>query len=245
MGGDRRRAGRTVALAGSTVLAATLGLAGCSGDTTSRATTTSAGAPAADSATTGPSGTVGGAGSRAGARCTAADAEQTIVPPGDPARWAWLAGTTWVVPASGLAALHYDPSTGVSTPVKDQTVYTIDRYTDGYFSGKTVVQSTQEGQAPHVTLRNLVANVTPQGSIMLTFIPPGPDGSSRTTVGLGQFRCLDGRWSMEMQMSTGTTDTVNHWAYMVSCETGDPCEQQVPGTTLSLAAFMAQTPTEP
>ena len=68
---------------------------------------------------------------------------------------------------------------------------------------------------------------------------------ARTTVGLGQFRCLDGRWSMEMQMSTGTTDTVNHWAYMVSCETGDPCEQQVPGTTLSLAAFMAQTPTEP
>ena len=230
-------------------LAMAVGLAGCSGDTTSRATTTTAGgaAPGASStnATAGPNGTVAGGVLSPGSRCTVAEAERAIVPPGDPARWAWLAGTTWYVPSSGLAALRYEPSTGESAPVQDQTVYTVDSYADGYFTGKTIVRSTQAGQAPQVTARNLVANITPQGSIMLTFIPPGPEGSARTTVGVGLFRCMDGRWSMEMQMSTGTTATLNHWAYMVSCEAGEPCNQRVPGTSLSLAEFMAQTPSGP
>ncbi len=154
---------------------------------------------------------------RARARCSAEDASGASPTRVDPGRWSWLAGTTWYVPRSGLPALRYDPKTGASTPVRDQTVYTITGYTDGYFSGKTVIQTTAPGAPPQVLLRNLVASVTPQGTIMLTFVPPDPTGSLRATVGVGTFVCRRGAWAMEMQMSTGATATLNHWAPMVNC----------------------------
>ena len=94
-------------------------------------------------------------------------------------------------------------------------------------------------------LRNLVASVTPRGAIMLTFVPPDPAGSLRATVGVGTFLCRHGAWSMEMQMSTGSSATVNHWAPMVNCQDGDRCNDRVPGTTMTLAEFREQTPTEP
>ena len=108
-------------------------------------------------------------------RCSAKDAATLKGSRGDPGRWSWLAGTTWYVPRSGLPASAYDPKTGASAPVRDQTVYTIANYTDGYFSGKTVIQTTAPGSAPSVLLRNLVASVTPRGAVMLTFVPPDPD----------------------------------------------------------------------
>ena len=179
----------------------------------------------------------------AGARCTARAASALDRSRDDPGRWSWLAGTTWYVPRSGLPASHYDPKTGVSVPVRDQTVYTIARYADGYFSGKTVIQTTAPGASPSVLLRNLVASVTPQGAVMLTFVPPDPTGSLHTTVGIGRFVCRHGAWSMEMQMSTGSSATLNHWAPMVNCREGDRCNERVPGTTMTLAEFEAQSPT--
>jgi hypothetical protein len=178
-----------------------------------------------------------------GSRCTAKDASALVRSPDDPGHWKWLAGTTWYVPKSGLPALRYDPKTGVSTPVRDQTVYNVASYTDGYFSGKTVIQTTAPGAPPSVVLRNLVASVTPQGAVMLTFIPPDPTGSLHTTVGIGQFVCRLGSWSMEMQMSTGSGATINHWAPMVNCRDGDRCNDRVPGTTMTLAEFESQIPT--
>jgi hypothetical protein len=189
-------------------------------------------------------GRVGASSDHASARCSATDSSTSPIARDDPGRWSWLAGTTWYVPRSGLPASRYDPKTGASTPVRDQTVYTIANYTDGYFSGSTVIQTTEQGAAPEVLLRNLVASVTPRGTIMLTFVPPDPTGSLRATVGVGTFLCRHGFWSMEMQMSTGANATVNHWASMVNCRDGDRCNDQVPGTGMTLAAFVDQSPTD-
>lgn len=205
---------------------------------TAAVATVFAAAPAA-----GANGHVGATSKPAAAHCSAADSSAAAIARDDPARWSWLAGTTWFVPTSGLPASRYDPKTGVSIPVRDQTVYTIGSYIDGYFSGSTVIQTTAPGAAPQVILRNLVASVTPQGTIMLTFLPPDPTGSLRATVGVGTFRCRHGAWSMEMQMSTGADATINHWASMVNCRDGDPCNDRLPGTTMTLAEFVEQHPT--
>ena len=42
------------------------------------------------------------------------------------------------------------------------------------------------------------------------------------TTGVGQMRFINGAWTMEMQMATGTSVLVTHWAYMV---------EQTPGAT--------------
>lgn len=238
----RRGATRTPALLGVilTVSVVVALAASCSGSVTTPTAGATTSVPRPDGSTPGAGSVV----TRASARCTQAEADAPPDTPGSAQRWAWLAGTTWYVPTPWLPALRSDPATGQSGPVQDQTAYTIDRYADGYFTGKTVVHSTPSEQPPTVLLRNLAASVTPQGEIMLTFIPPSPTGSARTTVGIGTFRCLDGRWSMQMQMSTGSTSTLNHWAYMANCERGDPCNDQVPGTDLTLAAFLAQPATE-
>ena len=47
-----------------------------------------------------------------------------------------------------------------------------------------------------------------------------------------------------MQMSTGANMTINHWASMVNCRNGDRCNDRVPGTTMTLAEFVNQSPTD-
>jgi hypothetical protein len=48
------------------------------------------------------------------------------------------------------------------------------------------------------------------------------------------------RWIFEMQMATGVVSVLAHWSYMYQCESGQACETRLPGTTQSLADFLAQ-----
>ena len=158
------------------------------------------------------------------------------IPRGD---WSWVKDTFWYVTEEDLPAVVTDLTTSQHSFVIDQTVWQIEEYSHGYFWGKTVVQFT--GQ-PRQCL-SMVGSITPEGAVQMTFaLPlgfPVPGlGLSLKTSGLGIMRLLRGEWRVEMQMTTGVTELVTHWAYMAQCRPGDECNQQLPGVAVPLQQFL-------
>jgi hypothetical protein len=153
-------------------------------------------------------------------------------------RWSWLAHTYWYVPPANLPATLFDSSTGTVSPVSDQTVYEITGYRNGYFWGKTV---TQLGSAS-ASSSMLVGSVTPQGDVLLTFTSTEGGSSPSVTQGYGRMRRHRGRWSMENQMFTSPTETlqIGHWAYMMQTRPGRPSWRSLPGSGLSVPAFLSR-----
>jgi hypothetical protein len=164
--------------------------------------------------------------------------------------WEWLEDTYWYVPEENLLAIRSDPETGQIEEVYDQTVFQITDYLGGYFWGKVVVQlmasSASSRAAPEfpVMCFQLVGSVTPEGSLYLSFSstpnssqPPG-QGSDTPTVGVGVMRLKDDKWTMELQMCSGASKHVSHWAYMAQCTDGEECMQRLPGVEISLEEFL-------
>ena len=150
--------------------------------------------------------------------------------------WAWLNGTTWIVPPNGLPAYVYSPESNQLVPVQDQTVYTIPGYRNGYFWGRT---ATKLGDND-VTCKALVGSVTPEGSIYLTFTDQPFTGTANTTTGLGNMVRKGHQWTMANQMSTGSSAAqVGHWAYMVQSRPGSASWYSLPGVNMSVPDFMA------
>lgn len=149
--------------------------------------------------------------------------------------WRWLKGTTWYVPTSGLPAYVYLPKENCLLPVSDQTVYTITGYRNGYFWGRT---ATKLGNTD-ISCKSLVGSVTPEGKIYLTFTQfPFADGTL-PTIGFGSMTRKWGNWTMENQMSTGSsTAQIGHWAYMVQTIPGSASWQSLPGVSMSVPDFM-------
>jgi hypothetical protein len=153
-------------------------------------------------------------------------------------RWSWLAGTYWYVPTSNLAAVLYGSTTGTLAPVSDQTVFQITGYRDGYFWGKTV---TQLGSGSP-SCSSMVGSVTPQGRVLLTFTQTGGGTSPSITEGFGTMRKRRGQWTMENQMFTSPSATlqIGHWAYMVQTHPGLPSWDSLPAAGISVPAFLGQ-----
>lgn len=154
------------------------------------------------------------------------------------ARWRWLKGTTWYVPASNLLAYLFLATENRLVPVSDQTVYRIPDYRDGYSTGDTVVAL---GNAPPQCL-TLVGSVTPEGQVLLTFTPRNASADATVTQGAGQMRRRRGEWAMENQMSSGANAQaqVVHWAYMLRTKPGDRSWGSLPGAGMSVPEFLAQ-----
>lgn len=150
--------------------------------------------------------------------------------------WRWLKGTTWYVPASGLPAYLYVPDQNQLIPVKDQTVYMITGYRNGYFWGRTAAKLSSGETA----CSSLVGSVTPEGSVYLTFNTfPYMEGAE-PTVGIGKMTIKTGKWSMLNQMSTGSGSAqVGHWAYMLQTYPGASSWSSLPGVAMSVPDFMA------
>src|SRR5215470_10964743 len=141
-------------------------------------------------------------------------------PPSTPDHWAWLEGTDGYVPQQNLAAVETDLETLEVTAVSDQTVFHIDRYSNGSFWGLTAVQITQDPPRPRCLA--MVGSVTPDGSLQLTFTPILPDVPPELlpkTTGIGRMRLQHGQWKMELQMTAGIdlTKLLTHWAFMTQC----------------------------
>lgn len=146
-----------------------------------------------------------------------------------PKRWAWLEGTAWYVPNANLLAIMTSPDSPAVIPLRDQTVYVIDGYRDGYFWGVSRAQFAAPGGPRRVapddddpTCNRLVGSVTPEGTLNLSFA--AMDGADRERVtGVGTMRKRGGAWAMELQMTTGETVQVTHWAYMRACPPTGAC----------------------
>jgi len=153
--------------------------------------------------------------------------------------WTFLAKSFWYVPPANLEAIFSSTSNGGTfIPITDQTVFYIQTYQGGYFWGRVATMLTIADQSSGPNCFQLVGSVTPQGSVNLSFTPTG--SSATPTTGLGTMRFIRHQWTMENQMSTSASGgTVTHWAYMVQCSNGEPCMENLPGTSLTISEMLA------
>jgi outer membrane autotransporter protein len=128
------------------------------------------------------------------------------------AKWdATLSNSYWYVPVPQLLA-YAAPRTGFANPVPigDQTLWSLGIASNGAFTGISSAQLAI-GPAHPVENSTIQGFVTTSGQITMLFTPAG---GGAVTVGLGQMRLVGGVWQMEMQMITGTSLLITHWAYM-------------------------------
>ena len=98
------------------------------------------------------------------------------------------------------------------------------------------------GPALNTSKSTIQGTVTPSGQITMVFTPLG---GGTTTIGLGQMQTRGGGTQMEMQMITGSSLLVTHWAYMLPYNPATftpPAAQVVPSNSSPQWAWTAGTP---
>jgi len=157
--------------------------------------------------------------------------------------WSWLQDTYWYVPEENLPAVETTFSPLAHQLISDQTVWHIEQYSKGYFWGKQVVKLSTNNQ---YLCMHLVGSITPQGEIQMTFtftLPPEvPPAVNLKVSGLGKMRLVQSEWQPEMQMTTGVSSLVTHWAFMKQCRPGEACNQALPGVGIPLHEFLGVCP---
>ncbi|MGJ4958091.1 autotransporter outer membrane beta-barrel domain-containing protein [Bradyrhizobium sp. HKCCYLRH2015] len=153
-----------------------------------------------------------------------------------------ISNTNWYVPTAQLLA-YLSPKTGFSNPVPigDQTLWTLGTATNGAFTGTSVAQ-LRIGPALLTDTSTIQGFVTTSGQITMLFTPTG---GGTATVGLGYMRNVNGVTSMEMQMITGDSLLVTHWAYMLPYDPATftpPPSAPVPANSVPQWAWTAGTP---
>lgn len=154
-----------------------------------------------------------------------------------------LKDTYWYVPTAYLSALQFHP--GQINPfawASDQTVWNIVESRDGYFVGKAYIEFRADDNTtkPEYLCRTLVGSMTPDGNVYLNFVPESIAGAAMATTGIGRVRTHDNGIVFEMQMTTGVTFLLAHWAYMEQCKPGEDAWEQLPGVQCSVPQFIAQ-----
>jgi hypothetical protein len=160
----------------------------------------------------------------------------------DSSRWSWLGengGTYWYVPTENLLAFRWETSTPQDAkPVKDQTVWHIQRYENGYIFGPIVVKL---GLIPRLC-QYLIGSVTPDGRVYISFnsLQTIPTGTPSLTTGIGQLVRVGREWAFNMQMASGSSSSqVTHRALMRQCTPADACWTSLPGVQRTLAELLA------
>ncbi|WP_373569403.1 MULTISPECIES: autotransporter family protein [unclassified Bradyrhizobium] len=153
-----------------------------------------------------------------------------------------LSNTNWYVPTAQLLA-YAAPRTGFSNPIPigDQTLWSLATATNGSFTGTSVAQ-LKIGPALLTDNSTIQGFVTTGGQITMQFTPTS---GGAVTVGLGHMRTIGGVTSMEMQMITGDSVLVTHWAYMLPYDPATftpPASQPVPANSVPQWAWMPGTP---
>ena len=152
-----------------------------------------------------------------------------------PATWDWLAGTFWYVGEQDLPAYLFDTRTQSGGMVPDQTVLRISESRNGYFRGTAVVEIAMSRSS-----FTILGVVTPDGSVLLTFLPNDPVGVE--TTGTGRFTYVGRELTMLNQMSSNPSERVRvlHWAYMRLTKPGDASWDKLPGARVSVPEFLAR-----
>ena len=161
----------------------------------------------------------------------------------DRSRWSWLGengGTYWYVPLENLQAIQWNTDApSAYTPIEDQTVWHIERYSNGYIFGPVVVKFAGYPRL----CQYLIGSITPSGRVFISFnaVEAIPIGSPSITTGTGEMVRQRGKWTFNMQMASGSSSTqVAHWAFMQQCTPDQPCWQDLPGSEGSIPELLAQ-----
>jgi hypothetical protein len=154
-------------------------------------------------------------------------------------RWSWLAGTYWYVPTANLPSIRYSTTSGLLTAQMDQTVFQITGSSQGYIWGVAVTQFSSSRS----TTSTLLGSVTPEGRVLLNFLPGGGSSGETVVQGFGQMRRERGRWTMENQMFSDPSSQlqIGHWAYMAPTRPGMRSWDSLPGVGVSVPEFLGQS----
>ena len=145
---------------------------------------------------------------------------------------------TWIVPEQTLLAYKYINSNKISEKVSDQTVWIIDSYDNGYFSGKSYLSINGEA----ISASSITGTVTPSGEVLMDFY-----SDTGNCQGKGSYYKLNCKYQFTMQMSqTVLTDStmplkvfnLTHWSYMIKVKPDDYLYQHLPGVNISVEAYI-------
>ena len=123
-----------------------------------------------------------------------------------------LSNSNWYVPVPGLIAYGSGNVSFYRPPpiaFGDQTLWALGKATNGVFTGQSNAVFDINGISS-TSAQSMQGVVSTSGQIAIVFSQPG----APSTVGIGQMREVNGVPLMEMQMVTGSSFLVSHWAYM-------------------------------
>jgi hypothetical protein len=140
--------------------------------------------------------------------------------------------SVWVVPSTTLLA--YKTINDAHTAVQDQTIWLIDKYTDGYIFGKAYTLIDREP----LSQTTIIGSISPLGDVLMSF-----SNANTITSGQGKFIEQDGNWHFLMQMNTLNSISsgvigLSHWSYMINITHTDCKLYNLPGTGMSIADFI-------
>jgi hypothetical protein len=121
-----------------------------------------------------------------------------------------FSNTQWYVPAENLLA-YLASGTDLSSnlPVADQTIWQLGVVQNGVFTGNSSA-TFKLGNATITSNNTMNGIVTESGQVRILFSSDGQP----TTVGIGQIRTINNIDFFEMQMISGSSTYLTHWAYM-------------------------------
>lgn len=123
-----------------------------------------------------------------------------------------LSNSNWYVPVPGLIAYGSGNVSFYRPPpiaFGDQTLWALGQAINGVFTGQSNATFAINGISS-TSSQSMQGLVSESGQIVIVFSQPG----APSTVGVGQMREVNGVPLMEMQMVTGSSFLVSHWAYM-------------------------------
>jgi hypothetical protein len=112
------------------------------------------------------------------------------------------------VPKENLLACLAGSDLSNPQAIGDQTLWHITQSAGGRIAGQAVVMLSISSQPSTLPFTGIV---TQGGQIRIEF---GHGAGQPPTTGIGQMRLVNGAWYMQMQMGTGSSLILTHWAYM-------------------------------
>lgn len=133
--------------------------------------------------------------------------------------------------------MAYEYINGINIPVKDQTVWVIDKYDKGYFFGKTYTALDGMPKSDF----NMSGSITPFGKVYITFFSLKDSGSSLLVRGIGKFVQTKNSayFIMQTNSAENSTSGLSHWSYMIPVVPTDYWYQNLPSIGLSVPEFIA------
>lgn len=156
-------------------------------------------------------------------------------------KWAWFKDTYWIVPKKGIYSVMHLTEQNTWFVSRGQTVFHIQDYYNGYWTGTVVVKITK---AKVPSCQFVLGQVTPEGQVYMTMY--AADTGEVVNNPIGNMVWKKGAWTMVNQM-TGPSEggTLSHWAYMVQSAKGDATYKRLPFAKESIPKFMSSCPKAP